>query len=154
MHETILKTLTVGIVGGLIVYWLTSKDTAECAGKHAPANSYSPLYGDVRFTGGNGTSACCQCCGLPVPENTSTPLATDYLCCAPPHAAATSEWNLGVSLQVSCRGLDANVYREEMATSFPYDLRGQRTTPQPVKVIGPPSCNPCVPAQIDCTEIV
>ena len=154
MHETILKTVTVAVVGGLIVYWLTSKHSAEYAGKHAPPDSYSPLYGDVRMTTGKGTCACCQCCGLPVPENTTVPLATDYLDCAPNHRAAISEWNLGVSLQVSCKGLDANVYREETATAFPFGVTGPRSTPRPVVVVNPISCNPCVPLQVCCTEVV
>lgn len=156
MHETILKGVTVGIIGGLIVYWLTSREHGDY-GKSANPSSYNPLYGDVRsIRSGKGTCACCQCCGLPVPESTSTPLATDYLDCAPQHSPAISEWNLGVSLQLSCEGIDLHscITRRETATSFPLGVSGPNTTPPPVKLLNSLSCNPDIPVTVSCTEVV
>src|SRR6267142_4626781 len=121
MHETILKTVTVGIVAGLAVYWLTSKHHADESGRAVGPHDYKPTFGDVRsIRRGRASSACCNCCGLSAPENTVVPLASDYLCCDPGYAPATSRWNLGVSVQLSCQGieLDSTVYREETGTSF------------------------------------
>lgn len=155
MHEKILQGLTIGIVGGLIVYWLTSRK--QTGFQDARPDRYAPLLGDVRaIRNGQGTCACCQCCGLPVPENTSVPLHTDYLCNAPDYAPPTSGFNLGVSIQVTCEGLelDSRIYRQETATSFPHGLAGPNSVPRPVVVAGRLSCNPDVPVSVDCTEIV
>ncbi len=156
MHEKILQGVTIGIVAGLAVYWLTSK-------KHEGFQSsnpreYAPLFGDVRaIRGGDPTAACCQCCGLVTPQNTSVPLAADYLCYPPDYAPPTSEWNLGISLQISCAGidLDSTVYRRETATSFPHGVAAPNTSiPRPIAIAGTISCAPDVPLQVDCTEVV
>lgn len=155
MHEKILQGLTVGIVGGLIVYWLTS-------GRHEGFQStqpgeYTPLYGDLRqIRGGTPTCACCRCCGLGTPETNSNPLASDYLCDSPDYAEPTSNWNIGISLQVSCRGidLDSTVHRDETATSFPHGISGPNTNPRPLILANDLSCSPNVPLQVDCTEVV
>jgi hypothetical protein len=157
MHEKILQGVTIGVVAGLLVYWFTSKHHADCAGQNTSDGDYKPLYGDVRTVRfGSGTCACCQCCGLPVPENTSAPLATDYLDCAPQYAPAISKWNLGVSLQLSCEGIDLHscITRKEMATSFPHGIMGPNTTPVPVKLGQRINCNPDVPLPVDCTEVI
>lgn len=153
MHETILKTLAVGVVGGLIVYYLTSQ--REHAHATTSPCSYKPNFGDVRTVRfGSPTCADCQCCGLPTPQNTTNPLAADYLDCYPEHAPATSKWNIGVSLQVSCDRIDAEVFRKETATTFPHGVAGIRSTPPPLVINGDISCNPCVSLQIECTETV
>jgi hypothetical protein len=157
MHEKILQGVTIGVVGGLIVYWLTSVHHADKSGRSAAAHDYKPTYGDIRsIRNGIGTDACCNCCGLGAPENVAIPLASDYLCCAPPHAAAISDWNIGVSLQLSCQGfdLDAIVHRNETATSFPHGLGGPDSTPKPIRLRQPISCNPNVPVTIECTEVI
>lgn len=155
MHETVLKTVTVGVVAGLLVYWLTSKHIADNSGRTAHPVSYTPLLGDIRCVPyGNGTQADCQCCGLPSPQNTVVPLATDYLCSYPEYAPPTSKWNLGVSLQVTCQGLDANIYRTETATSFPHGVAGPKSTPPSVRISNAPVCDPEVCLQVDCTEII
>lgn len=157
MHEKILQGVTIGIVAGLAVYWLTSKHHADITGKSVNPNDYVPTLGDVRaLRHGRGTCACCNCCGLGTPESIAAPLASDYVDCAPEHAAATSGWNLGVSLQLTCQGidLDAIVHREETAAAFPLGIRGPNSTPRPIKLIQPISCNPDVPVVIECTEVI
>ncbi len=155
MHEKILQGVTVGIVAGLAVYWLTSRNHEGFQSSNP--RDYKPLLGDVRgIRGGQETSACCQCCGLFTPENTSIPLATDYLDCAPDYAAPTSDWNIGVSLQISCGGidLDSNIYRRETGTSFPVGVQSRNSVPRPIIINGDISCTPDVPLSVDCTEIV
>jgi len=155
MHEKILQGVTVGIVAGLAVYWLTSCKH-EGFQSSEPRN-YKPILGDVRgIRGGDPTCACCQCCGLVTPQVNSTPLSTDYLECAPDYAAPTSEWNIGVSLQISCGGLDldSNIYRKETATTFPVGIQSRNSLPRPVRINGSLSCAPDVPLSVDCTEIV
>lgn len=159
MHETILKTFTVAIVAGLAVYWLTAqKEHAEYAGKFGGPRDYKPTLGDVRTVRfGRPSCACCQCCGLVTPETTSSPLAADYLDCAPQYAPAASGWNLGVSMQITCEGLDldAVVHREETTSTFPFTLRSnQRTTPLPARISQRISCSPNVPLTVDCTEVI
>lgn len=158
MHEKLLQGVTVGIVAGLAVYWLTSRHHADSAGQNVTPDDYKPLYGDVRAVRfGSGTCACCQCCGLPTPENTSVPLAADFLCGAPQYAPPVSKWNLGVSLQLSCEGIDlhSGITRRETATSFPYGADvAPNTTPRPLKVAQRINCSPDVPATVECTEIV
>jgi hypothetical protein len=155
VHEKILQGLTIGVVGGLIVYWLTSRK--QTGFQDSSPKDYAPLLGDVRaIRGGMGTSADCECCGLCAPNATPYPLATDYLDGAPEYAPATSDFNLGISIQVTCGGveLDSKIYRQETATSFPHGLNGPNSVPRPVVVAGSLSCNPDVPLQVDCTEIV
>lgn len=156
MHEKIIQGVTIGVVAGLIVYWFTSKHTADGGIKSSNPSAYKPILGDVHTSRGNGTCADCQCCGLPTPESISTPLASDYLCCAPKHAASISKWNIGVSLQASCAGIDLHscIYRKETGTSFPYGTRGQKTTPRALRLGGKLSCAPNVPVTVDCTEII
>lgn len=157
MHETILKTVTVGIVAGLAVYWLTSKHHADESGRSAGPQDYKPVLGNINsIRRGRPSSACCNCCGLGVPENIAAPLASDYLCCDYGYGPPTSKWNLGVSIQVSCRGieLDSTVYREETATSFPHGLAGPDTTPRPARLTQQLTCHPNVPVVVDCTEII
>ena len=157
MHETILKGVTVGIVGGLIVYWLTSRHHANYSGRSADPNAYAPLLGDVRRIGtGRGTVADCNCCGLPAPENSTTPLAADFLDCSPEHAPAISSWNLGVSLQLSCEGIDLHscITRKETASSFPLGIAGPDSTPPPAQLVNHLSCDPNVPITVSCTEVV
>jgi hypothetical protein len=155
MHEKILQGVTVGIVAGLAVYWLTSRNHEgfQSSGPH----DYKPLYGDVRAVrNGQPTCACCQCCGLDTPQNSSIPLATDYLDCSPEYAPPTSEWNIGVSLQISCGGvdLDSNIYRKETASTFPVGIAGRNSLPRPVIIAGSLSCSPDVPLSVECTEVV
>jgi hypothetical protein len=158
MHEKILQGVTVGIVAGLAVYWLTSrKNHAEYSGRSTGHGEYKPLLGDVRtIRFGNPTCACCQCCGLPAPENNSTPLATDYLCCAPQYGPSTSKWNLGVSLQLTCEGIDLHscVTRKETATSLPHGIAGRQDNPRPVKLTQGITCRPDVCVPVCCTEII
>jgi hypothetical protein len=157
MHEKILQGVTIGIVAGLAVYWLTSKHSADSAGQNTSPGDYKPLLGDVRtIRFGSGTCACCQCNGLPVPENTSVPLASDYLDCSPQYAPSTSKWNLGISLQLSCEGIDlhSGITRRETATSFPYGGRPVNTLPRPVRLTQQVNCSPDVPLPVCCTEIV
>lgn len=152
MHEKLLQGVTVGVVAGLAVYWLTNR--RKYGFQTAAANAYSPLTGDVRkIRNGRGTCACCQCCGLIPPETTSVPLATDYLSCAPCYKPPVSEWNLGVSLNIRC-GLDAKVYVDKMGSTVPYDLSGPNTVPQSTKAVSQLSCHPQVPGSVCCTEIV
>lgn len=157
MHEKILQGVTVGIVAGLVVYWLTSRSHTD-GGKDVSPEDYKPLYGDVRTVRfGNGTCADCQCCGLPVPENTTVPLASDYLDCAPQYAPSTSKWNLGVSLQLTCEGIDlhSGITRKETGTSFPYGACvAPNTTPRPLQVTQRISCSPNVPVCVPCTEVI
>jgi hypothetical protein len=157
--EKLLQGVTIGIVAGLAVYWITSvKHHANFAGKSNANGDYKPLYGDIRTVRfGNGTCACCQCCGLPTPENSSVALAADYLCGAPGYAPAISKWNLGVSLQFSCEavGLHSCVTRTETGTSFPYGCGPRpRTTPKPLKLTQKLSCQPNICLPICCTEVV
>jgi hypothetical protein len=157
MHEKILQGVTVGIVAGLFVYWFTSGHHADCAGKNTGPADYKPLYGDVRTTRfGSGTCACCQCCGLVTPETTSNPLATDYLCGAPQYAPSTSKWNLGVSLQLTCEGIDLHscITRKETGTSFPHGIRGPNTLAMPVRIPQQINCSPNVCLPVCCTEVV
>lgn len=151
MHEKILQGVTVGVVAGLFVYWLTSRN--HHGQKVAGANSYMPLTGDLRSTRGNGTSACCQCCGLPTPDTVSAPLAADYLCCVPQYAPSVSEWNIGVSMNLNC-GLCGKVYVDKMAASQPLGVSGPNTVPRPRRIQSPLVCNPCLPGQIPCGEVV
>lgn len=157
MHEKILQGVTVGVVAGLFVYWLTSDHHADYAGKNSSPNSFRPVYGCIRETRGRGTCADCQCCGLPAPETTTNPLASDYLDCAPPHAAAISKWNVGVSLQVTCEGIDLHscITRKETGTSFPYGVEGPNTVAKPVRVPQQIQCNPnsCSPGNC-CSEVI
>jgi hypothetical protein len=155
MHEKIIQGLTVGIVGGLIVYWLTSRK--QTGFQDSQPRQYAPLLGDVRaIRNGNGTCADCQCCGLEAPNATPYPLATDYLDYAPDYAPPTSDFNLGVSIQVTCGGveLDWKTRREETATSFPHGIKGPNSVPRPVVIAGTVSCHPNIPVSVDCTEIV
>lgn len=156
--DKILQGVTVGVVAGLFVYWLTSKHSADEYGPSTGPGDYKPLIGDVRTVRfGQGTCADCQCCGLPVPENTTVPLASDYLDCAPDYAPAISKWNLGLSLQLSCEGIDLHscITREETGTSFPYGAEVRpNTTPRPIKIAQPIKCSSCVPVTIECTEVV
>lgn len=157
MHEKLLQGVTVGIVAGLAVYWLTSRHHADCAGQNVSPDDYKPLYGDVRSVRfGSGTCADCQCCGLPSPQTTTVPLATDYLCGTPEYAPATSKWNLGVSLQLSCEGIDLHscVTRKETATSFPFGPVNPRTTPRPLRITQQINCSPDVPVCVECTEVI
>lgn len=152
MHEKLLQGVTVGVVAGLVVYWVTNR--RKYGFQTSAANQYSPLVGDVRSVRkGVGTNACCQCCGLPAAETTSVPLATDYLDCAPDYKPPVSEWNLGVSLNLRC-GLDARVYADKMQSTDSYDLRGPNTVPQPTKAVNELMCHPAVPGQVCCTEVV
>lgn len=152
MHEKYLQAITVGVVSGLAVYWITSR--RRYGFQTAAANQYSPLTGDVRrVRKGIGTNACCQCCGLPTPETTSTPLAADYLDCAPCYKPAISEWNLGVSLNLRC-GLDARVYADKMQSTDSFGASGPNTVPQPTKAVNELTCHPAVPGQVCCTEVV
>jgi hypothetical protein len=155
MHEKILQGVTVGIVAGLFVYWVTSKK--QFGGNVTGHEDYKPTLGDVRTVRfGRPSCADCQCCGLRTPETTSAPLAADYLCGAPEYAPTVSKWNLGVSMQVTCEGLelDPNIYRQETASAYPHTLAGPNTVPRPVRIAQKISCAPnlCVP--ICCTEIV
>lgn len=153
MHETILKTLTVGVVGGLIVYYLTSR--REYAHHSESPASYKPTFGDVRTVRfGTPTCADCQCCGLPAPNAVPYPLASDYLCCAPAYAAPVSKWNIGASIQLTCDKLDMTIYRKETATTFPHGIAGIDSTPNGVELANRVSCNPDVHLQIDCIETV
>jgi hypothetical protein len=157
--EKLIQGVTVGIVAGLVVYWVTSsKHLAKFAGKNTGSGDYKPLYGDVRTVRfGSGTCACCQCCGLVAPENTTTPLAADYLCNAPQYAPSVSGWNLGVSLQFSCEavGLHSCITRTETATSFPFGCGPRpKTTPQPLRLTTKINCQPNVCIPVCCTEIV
>lgn len=152
MHEKILQGVTVGVVSGLFVYWLTTR--RQYGTKEANPHAYMPLTGDVRkIHNVSGTSACCQCCGLPTPDTTSTPLAADYLNCAPEYNPATSEWNIGVSMNLNC-GLCGKVYVDKMAASQPAGVRGPNTVPTPRKITGPIQCNPCLPGQVCCSEVI
>jgi hypothetical protein len=153
--DKLVQGLTVGIVAGLAVYWLTSRK--KFGGNTSDAEDYKPLYGDVRsIRGGVGTCADCQCCGLMPPSATPTPLAADYLCSAPPHAAAVSNWALGVSIQVTCEGfdLDSVVHRQETSSTFPVGVRGPDSVPSPVAIPNSISCHPEVCGTVDCVEII
>jgi hypothetical protein len=155
MHEKILQGVTIGIVAGLAVYWLTSRKHEGF--QNSMPQDYKPIYGDVRaIRNGTPTCASCQCCGLPTGQTCSIPLASDYLCCAPDYAPTVSDFNLGVSIQVSCAGieLDSKIYRQETATSFPYGVKGPNSVPRPVRIAGTLSCSPNIPVQVDCTEVV
>jgi len=153
MHEKILQGVTIGVVAGLFVYWLTS--TRKHGFQTSGPDDYSPLVGDVRgIRGGRGTCACCQCCGLPAPNTTTTPLASDYLYCTPDYRPATSEWNLGVSLNID-DGLHADVYAGHSASTDPHGMAGPNSVPRPVVIVSPLSCSPDVPGcGVCCTEIV
>lgn len=152
MHEKLLQGVTVGVVAGLAVYWITNR--RKYGFQTTAPNQYSPLTGDVRrIRNGSGTCADCHCCGLPVGENTAIPLATDYLCCAPDYKPATSEWNLGISLNLRC-GLDARVYADKMQSTDSFGANGPNTVPQPTKAANRLNCNPSVPGSVCCTEIV
>lgn len=152
MHEKYLQAITVGVVSGLAVYWITSR--RKYGFQTAPDGSYAPLTGDVRkIRKGMGTCADCHCCGLVTPENTSVPLATDYLCCAPDYKPPVSEWNLGVSLNIRC-GLDARVYADKMQSTDSFGACGPNTVPKPTKAGSTLSCHPQVPGQVCCTEVV
>ena len=159
MHERLLQGVTVGIVAGLAVYWLTSKHSADYAGpKNTRHSDYVPLIGDIRtIKYGQGTSADCQCCGLPTPQNTPVPLATDYLCNYPEHAPAIAGWSLGASLQLTHEGIDLHscIQRKETATSFPHGLCGPNTIAKPILVRDQVTCasqGSC--ATTDCTEVI
>lgn len=156
MHEKILQGVTIGIVAGLAVYWLTSnKHTA--GDKDTGHGDYKPTYGDVRTVRfGSGTCACCQCCGLITPQTNSNPLASDYLCCSPDYAPATSKWNMGISLQLSCEGIDlhSGICRTETATSMPFGIGGPNRIPRPVRLTQRLQCSPPVPVTVECTEVV
>lgn len=152
MHEKILQGVTVGVVGGLIVYWLTSR--RDYRQENRNPNSYQPMLGDVRTARGRGTCADCQCCGLPVAETTSTPLAADYLDCAPEHEPAISGWNLGVSINTNC-GLDARVYTDRMRSSAPIGISGPNTYGRPIRIPNPICCNPQdIPGNVCCGEVI
>jgi hypothetical protein len=155
MHEKILQGVTVGIVAGLAVYWLTSRNH-EGFQSSRPAD-YKPSYGDIRsLSNGIPTCACCQCCGLDAPSTVSIPLASDYLDCVHGYAPPTSDFNIGISLQISCRGidLDGDVNRQETAVTFPVGVRSRNSVARPLNVSGGLCCSPDVPLQIDCTEVV
>jgi hypothetical protein len=155
MHEKILQGVTVGVVAGLMVYWLTSK--REYGSNATLPQDYKPTVGDVRtIRFGSPSCACCQCCGLVSPETTTAPLAADYLDGAPQYAPTVSKWNLGVSLQISCEGLelDSKIYRQETASAFPHTLAGPNTVARPVRVSQVISCSPDICAPICCTEVV
>ena len=155
MHEKILQGVTVGIVAGLAVYWLTANRHEGF--QSSDPHRYQPLLGDVRsIRGGQPTCACCQCCGLLTPQNTSVPLATDYLEDSPDYAPPTSDWNIGVSLQISCGeiDLDSTVYRRETGTSFPIGVESRNSVSRPIVIAGDISCSPDVALSVDCTEIV
>lgn len=156
MHEKILQGVTVGVVAGLFVYWLTSDHHADYAGKNSPPRSFKTAYGCIRETPGRGTCADCQCCGLPTPENTTAPLAADYLDCSPQHAPAISNWNLGVSLQVTCGGIDLHscITRRETGTSFPHGIGGPNTLAKPLKVSQQIQCNPDICLPVNCSEVI
>jgi hypothetical protein len=157
MHEKILQGVTVGVVAGLFVYWMTSKHTADRQGQNTGPSDYKPLYGDVRtIRNGSGTCACCQCCGLVTPQNVSIPLASDYLCGAPAYAPSISKLNLGISLQLSCEGIDLHscITRKETGTSFPYGVKGPNTNPRPIRVTQQINCHPDVCVPVCCTEVI
>jgi len=158
MHEKILQGVTIGVVAGMLVYWLTSKHHADYAsGKSGGPGDYKPTLGDVRTVRfGNGTCADCQCCGLPAPNSTPYPLAADYLDCQPQYAPSTSHWNLGVSLQLSCEGIDLHscINRKETASSFPFSLEGPNTVPRPVRLTRKVSCSPQIELPVCCTEVI
>ena len=152
MHEKILQGVTVGVVAGLMVYWLTSKQ--RFAFSSAPANAYSPLLGDVRaLPHGTGTSADCQCCGLVPPQSTPSPLAADYLDTSVQHAPVISCVNVGV--QPDDPALYSSiVHYDEMASTFPHGMAGQDTTPPRGVLVKKITCHPDVPAQLCCMEVI
>jgi len=155
MHEKIIQGVTVGVVAGLMVYWLTNRK--KLGGMSASNESYKPSLGDVRTVRfGSPTCACCQCCGLVAPETTTNPLAADFLCDRTPYAPTVSDWNLGVSLQLTCEGieLDSKIYRQETASAYPHTLTGQNTVPRPIRLTKVLTCHPDICAPVCCTEIV
>lgn len=141
MHETLIKGVTIGVVSGLFVWWLTSHREAYGA--------KSKYTGSV----GGGTCADCQCCGLPVPTSTATPLATDYLCNPPSHVPAISGWNLGVSINTNC-GLDASVYADRMRSSREFSVGRNVRATGPTRVVNPLNCNPDFPGSVCCRETI
>jgi len=155
MHEKILQGVTIGIIAGLAVYWLTSRNHEGF--QSSRPGEYTPSLGDLRAIR-NGTPTCAglQCCGLETPSNVASPLASDYLDCAPIYSAPTSDFNIGISLQISCAGidLDSNIYRRETASTFPVGIQSRNSVPRPLRIAGSLSCSPDVPLQIDCTEVV
>jgi hypothetical protein len=159
MHEKILQGVTVGIVAGLAVYWLTSSNRFVC-GRSSQQGQFAPLLGDVRAVNGGTPSYTLDHINgnLPVADNNEIPLATDYLNCAPQYSAPTSKWNVGVSIQTTC-GAVCNcslIYRKETASSFPHGIRGRgKITSPPVQLQGtPPTCQPNVSLQVECAEVV
>ena len=140
MHETVIKGVTIGIVSGLFVWWLTSKRGPYGASKYNP-------------TGGGGTCADCQCNGLPAPDTVTAPLAADYLDSAPRHEPAISGINLGISINTNC-GLDANVYANRMRSSTELGVGRNVAANRPVRVANPFSCNPCYPGSVCCGEAI
>jgi hypothetical protein len=156
MHETILKTVTVGIVSGLFVYWLTSP--RKVGGKSAPPKNYSPLTGDIRRIPGGTPSAEYDRVegGLPTNCMTYNALASDYLYDPTQIVPATSCWNIGISLQCQCRDRDLQdtVKREETASSFPIGVKGFNDNPVGGRYIKIPNCNPNICVPVCCVEIV
>jgi hypothetical protein len=154
VHEKIIQGVTIGVVAGLIVYWFTSRNETK-GFQSAKQNAYMPTVGDVRNMKGMGTAACCQCCGLPAPDNSTIPLATDYLDCAPVYAPPTSNWNIGISMQLGHEKIEGGpVNYREVGSTKPYGVSGPNTVPIPITIQQPISCNPDVPIQIKCTEVV
>lgn len=157
LHEKILQGVTIGVVAGLFVYWLTSSHHADCAGKNSSPGDYKPILGDVRTVRFGSPSCFCDCAPLTSgTKNSPVLLATDYLCGSPQYAEPTSGWNLGVSLQLSCEGIDLHscINRRETGTSFPYGARGPNTLARPIRIPQQISCNPDVCVPVECTEVI
>jgi len=165
MHEKILQGVTIGVVAGLFVYWLTSKkEPTDYAYPGSRPQDYKPLIGDIRTVRFGKPSDVCCCaspCSLITHGQTYNPLAADYLPCGeiidtPEYQPATSGWNLGISLQLSCEGIDlhSGIDRKETATSFPYGIRGPNTLARPINIPQKFNDSPDIPVPICCTEVV
>jgi len=152
MHEKILQGVTVGVVAGLAVYWLTSRRHEGF--KASRADAYSPLTGCVRRTPGTPVMHCCDCAPLIAGTiNSPVLLSANHAADTTEYAPSVSEWNIGVSMNLN-DGFCGKVYIDKMASAQPHGLSGPNTAPKPGTNVAPLCCNPDVPGQVCCTEIV
>lgn len=161
--DTLIQAVVVGVISGLIIYYFTSPKQGCIAKMDAPSGSkitgeQSVLLGAHQLRGGTPSDVCCLCCStcrhLASPYCGEIPLASDYLCCAPSHAPATSRWNVGCSLQLSQPCLEQVGTFDPMSSVRWYGVRGPNSTPPVNPLRKPISCNPAIPTQVDCTEVV
>jgi hypothetical protein len=160
--DTLIQAIIVGVVSGLVIYYVTAPKQNCLASMPAsgskPRATDSLLLGATQVTGGTPSDTCCLCCKscrhLSSPYCGEIPLASDYLCCAPSHGPATSKWNVGFSLQLSKPCLARVGTFDRMSSSTSYGVGGPNSTPPLPQINRKVSCNPQVPVQVCCTEIV